>query len=182
MLKNFLLIVLGAGLAILIFGVAGFAFAQTQTPPSGLAPNWTPFGGMGRWNGGGMMGRWNQGTQGGFMHEYLITAIAPKLGLSVEALQNELVAGKTLWQVAMAKGYSVEQFQSMLLDAKKEALSKMVTDGVITQAQAEWMLSRMNWMFQNGGGFGSGRGPCHGGSWGGQGGRWAPTPTPGSGS
>jgi hypothetical protein len=104
------------------------------------------------------------------------------LGLSVEALQNELAAGKTLWQVAEAKGYTVEQFQSIMLEAKKEALSKMVADGVITQAQADWMLSRMNWMFQNGGGFGSGRGPCHGGNWGGQRGRWAPTPTPGSGS
>ena len=182
MFKNFLLIALGAGLAILILGVAGIAFGQTPTPPSGQAPNSSPFGGMGRWNGGGMMGRWNQGTPGGFMHDALISAIAPKLGLSVEALQSELAAGKSLGQVAEAKGYSVEQFQSMLLEAKKDALSKLVSDGVITQTQAEWMLSRMNWMFQNGRGFGSGRGPCHGGNWGGQGGRWAPTPTPGSGS
>lgn len=182
MMKKLLLIALGAALAILVLGVAGIAFAQTQNPPSGLAPNSAPFGGMGRWNGGGMMGGWNQGTQSGFMHDYLITAIAPKLGLSVDALQTELVAGKTLWQVAEAKGFSLTQFQSMLLEAKKEALSKMVADGVITQAQADWMLSRMNWMFQNGGGFGSGRGPCQGGSWGGPRGRWAPTTTPGNGS
>lgn len=181
-MKNIFLIALGAGLTILILGVVGIAFAQTQTPPSGFAPNSPPFGGMGRWNGGGMMGGWNQGTQSGFMHDYLITAIAPKLDLSVDALQTELTAGKTLWQVAEAKGYSVAQFQSMLQEAKKEALSKMVADGVITQAQADWMLSRMNGMFQNGGGFGGARGPCHGGSWGGPRSRWAPTPTPGSGS
>lgn len=181
-MKNILLIALGAGLAILILGVAGIAFAQTQNPPSGLAPNSAPFGGMGRWHGGGMMGGWDQGTQSGFMHDYLITAIAPKLNLSVDALQTELAAGKTLWQVAEAKGFSLTQFQSMLLEAKKEALSKMVVDEVITQAQADWMLSRMNWMFQNGGGFGSGQGPCQGGNWEGLRGRWAPTPTLGSGS
>lgn len=182
MLKNLMLIALGAVIGILILGVVGIAFAQTQTPPNGVIPNNQPFGGMGRWNGGGRMGRWAQTGQVGFMHDYFIAAMAPKLGLSVEALQAELAAGKTLWQVAESKGIALEEFQTLMLQAKQEALSKMVAEGVITQAQADWMLSRMNWMFQNGRGFGGGMGPCHGGSWGVPRGRWVPTPTPGAGS
>ncbi|PWH13303.1 MAG: hypothetical protein DDG59_14500 [Anaerolineae bacterium] len=176
MLKNIFFMVIGATIVVLVFGVTGIVFAQSQPP------NNAPSGWRGRWNNSGMMGRWSQGAQDGWMHDYLIAAIAPKLGLSVEALESQLTAGKTLWQIAQEKGLTLEQFQTELLEAKKEALSKMVADGVITQAQADWMLSRMNWMFQNGRGFGFGSGPCHGGSWGGQRGRWAPIPTPGSGS
>lgn len=182
MLKNLMLMVLGAAIAVVILGVAGIAFAQTQTPPSGVTPNSQPFGRMGGWMGGGMMGRWAQSGQFGFMHDYFIAAIAPKLNMNVEALQAELVAGKTLWQIAAAKGIDANQFKTLMFEAKKEALSKMVADGVITQAQADWMLARMNWMWQNGRGFGGGMGPCHGGGWGAPRGRWAPTPTPGGGS
>ncbi len=175
--------IFGAVTLGLLFGMTGVAFAQTQTPPNGVTPNSVPFGGMGRWGGGGMMGRWSQGGQVGAMHNYLIAAIAPKLGIGVDALNAELAAGKTLWQVAEAKGISADQFQTMFLEAKQEALSKMVADGVITQAQADWMLARMNWMLQNGRGFGGGgMGSCHGGGWQSPRGRWSPTPAPGSGS
>ncbi|GAB4473688.1 MAG: hypothetical protein Kow0088_09200 [Anaerolineales bacterium] len=182
MFKNILLIALGAGIAILVLGLAGIAWAQTQTPPNGLSPNSVPYGGMGRWNSGGMMGRWNQSGETGFMHDYFIAAIAPKLNLTVDSLEAELTAGKTLWQIAEEKGISIETFQSLMFEAKQEALSQMVADGVITQDQADWMLSRMKWMWENGRGFGSGFGPCHGGSWGSPRGRWAPTPTPGTSS
>ncbi|MCX8062392.1 MAG: YckD family protein [Anaerolineales bacterium] len=173
MVKNLLFIVLGAVIAVVILGVAGISSAQTQTPPSDVAPYNRPFGGMGRWNKSG---------QFGFMHEYFIAAIAPKLGMSAEALQAELAAGKTLWEVAELNGIALTQFQTLMLEAKKEALSKMVADGVITQAQADWMLSHMNWMFQKRHGFGGVMGPCHGGSWGRPWWHLAPTPTPGSGS
>ncbi|MFN3309554.1 MAG: DUF2680 domain-containing protein [Anaerolineales bacterium] len=178
MLKNLMLMALGAVIAIVILGAAGLAYAQTQTPPTGLAPYDQPFGGMGRWNGGGMMRHWSQSGQFGFMHEEFIAAMAPKLGMSVEALQAELAGGKTLWQIAAEKGMGFAEFQTLWLEAKKEALSNLVSKGVITQAQADWMLSRMDRMFQNGRGFGAGRGLGCGGNWAGPRNRWAPTPTP----
>jgi hypothetical protein len=179
MLKNLLLIALGAALVVLILGIVGIAWAQTQTPPDRFTPNNLPyFAGMGRWNGGGMMGRWNPNRGTGFMHEAFLAAIAPKLGLSAEALENELAAGKTLWQIAAEKGISSTEFQSLMLQARKEALSQLVAEGVLTQDQADWMISHMNWMGQSGRGFGGGFAPCHGNGWASPGGRWAPTPTP----
>ncbi len=182
MLKNIMLILIGAFIAVLVLGLVGFAYAQTQTPPNGYSPDGGCPAGMGRWKGGGMMGRWYQSSSMGLMHETFLAAIAPKLGISVDALKAELASGKTLWQIAAAKGISDEQMRDLWLEAKKVALTKMVSEGVITQAQADWMLSRMEWMFQNGRGFGGGMGICHGGSWQGRGGRWSPTPTPEGGS
>lgn len=149
---------------LLALGAAGFAYAQEPQPtePVPLGP------GYGR---GGMMGRWNQGAAGSYgpMHEAMVAAMAEALGMTAEELNAELAAGKTMWQVAEAKGLSLEDFQTLMLDARKAALEKLVADGVITQAQADWMLSRMQGMWGRGGG--QGGCPMHGG-----GGRWSAPP------
>jgi hypothetical protein len=124
---------------------------------------------MGR---GGMMGRWNQSGDGQFgpMHEYMVGAMAEALGMTDEQLDAELAAGKTMWQVAEAKGLSLEEFQTLMVDARKAAFTKMVADGVLTQEHAEWMLSRMQGMWSQGGA--TGGCPMHsGGS-----GRWNTSP------
>lgn len=175
MLKNILFLIAGAVIATLILGVAGFAYAQTQTPPSAV-PNSFGYGRMG--NFGGMMGRWDQSGSYGLMHDYMVDAAANKLGISPDSLQNELSSGKTMWQVAQEQGLTEEQFRSAMAEAAKDAVSKMVADGVITQAQADWMVQRAESMLQNG--FGFGLGGCHGGYWGRPGGRWAPVPDSGS--
>jgi hypothetical protein len=149
---------------LLALGAAGFANAQEPQPTEPV-----PFGeGYGR---GGMMGRWNQGAGGqhGPMHEYMIAAMAEALGMSAEELIAELAAGKTMWQVGEAKGLGLEEFQKLMIDARTAALEKLVADGVITQAQADWMLSRMQGMAGRGGM--QGGCPMRGG-----GGRWGAPP------
>ncbi|MCS6907931.1 MAG: hypothetical protein RML93_08625 [Anaerolineales bacterium] len=180
MLRILMLIALGAVIGVVILGIAGIAFAQTQTPPGSAAPNSQL--GVGCWNVGGMrMGHWSQSGRAGLIRRYFIAAVAPKLGMSAEALEAELAAGKTLWQVAQAQGIAWAEFRALVVEARKEALSKMVTDGVITQAQADWMLSHLERMFRKGGRFDGWMGPCCGGGWFNPQGRQTPTPTPGSG-
>lgn len=143
--------------------VAGFAFAQTETPP-------TPGDGSGFWgNGRGMMrlgqgmmgGRWNSRTGYGPVHEYMVAAIAEALGMTIEDLQAELESGKTMWDVAKEQGLTSEQFGELMVDARTSALNQAVEDGVVTREQADWMIARMAQMQANG--YGPGNCPMHGG-------------------
>lgn len=170
-------------LALIVFGAVGFAYAQSQdnTPTStpstssgpGMMGRGLQSGNPGR-AGNGMMG--NRGaSQNGYacpfadgdeageygpLHTYMLNAFAQALGLTPEELTTRLQAGDTLWVIAQEKGMTAEQFQQMMTTARTTALNLAVTDGVITQAQADFMLQRMNTMMGNGfgPGFGGGRG------------------------
>jgi len=111
---------------------------------------------MGRWGGRGpgMMGPWARfsGMMRRFlnspdndyppMHEYMEEAWAKTLGLSHDELEQRLDAGETLWSIAQAQGITQENFGKLMLQARTEALNKMVADGVLTQEQADWMKQR----------------------------------------
>lgn len=164
-MKKFLVISAVVLLAVAVFGVAGFAYAQTQTPPNPDAPFYGP--GMMRRGGGfggGMMGRWGQ--QGGYgpMHTYMVNAFAEALGLTPEDLQARLDEGETMYSIAEAQGISDEDFANLWVGARTKALEQAVADGVITQAQADWMIQRMEQRQENG--FGPGNCPMHDGSFG----------------
>ena len=170
-MKKGLLIGALVGMVISILVVAGYAFAQTPSP----VPQF-PFGQgmMGGRQRGGMLGGARSDGQYGPMHEYMEEAMAKALGISQADLETALASGKTMWQVAEEKGLTLEQFQKVMLDARQEAFKQMVADGVITQVQADWMLSRM----QNMGGRG-GQGGCPGmggGTNAGPGSRWNTPP------
>lgn len=151
------LLIAGAVIALLAVAVVGYAFAQSPDP---TAPT-TPFGGYGRM-GGGMMGWRGQAQTGAYgpMHTYMINALAQAFGLTPEELQARHDAGETMWDIAQAQGLSEEQFAEVMLQARTSALQQAVADGVLTQEQADWMLSRMNQMHANG--FGPGTGGCTG--------------------
>ena len=59
---------------------------------------------------------------------------------------------------------TTEQFQELMTTARTEAINQAVADGVITQAQGDYMLERMETMMGNGAGFGfgMGNGGCRG--------------------
>jgi uncharacterized protein YidB (DUF937 family) len=166
---------------------AGFVFAQTSTPTAPWGGGYSPGHGMMGGYGGGMMG--GQGMMGngysrmngvdmnamhqwmstsGGMHALVWNGLAEALGLTPDELNAELVSGKTLLQIAEAKGISQEQLAAKLETLVKAGLDKAVADGVLTQAQADQMLSHMSgnysWMITHMGNFGGGFGPggCHG--------------------
>lgn len=179
-MKKFMLI--GALIVVVaaVFGFAAFAYAQTPNPPGPQTPFGRGMMGGGRM-GPGMMGGLRGADGYGPMHEYMEAALAEALNMDVEDLEAALAEGKTMWQVAEEKGLTAEEIQAVMVEAQEQALAKMVTDKVITQEQADWMQSRMQGMWGQGGSFGS-RGGCPG-MGGGFGGRWGgPTTSPTTGT
>ena len=161
-------LVIGTLIAVLLtaLGLAGYAYAQTPNPSTPQTP-WGrgmmgPGGMMGR---GGMMGQRGRAGQGS-MHEYMEAAMAEAMGVKVEDLEAALDSGKTMWQFAQEKGFTADQFKSIMLDARQKAIDKMVADGVITKEQDTWMLNHMQNMWGQGqnGDF-SGGCPGMGGGW-----------------
>jgi lambda repressor-like predicted transcriptional regulator len=110
-------------------GPVGGRWAQNGAPQ---APNAAcPMGGQG----GGMMGRPAWAGQP--------DEVAALLGMTAEEIHAERLAGKSLAQIAQSKGVSTDTLVATMLTAKKAALQQAVTDGKLTQAQADLMVERM---------------------------------------
>jgi hypothetical protein len=97
----------------------------------------------------------------GWMHDYVEQALAAKLGLTEEQVEDQLAAGTAMYQIALDNGIKQEDLASFMNQVHKEAFDKAVKDGVITQERADWMLQRMQNMYQNG--YGAGNCPMHNG-------------------
>ena len=155
-MKKAILIFAGVFVLAAVFAVTGFAYAQTQTPPSGDAPSaGVPGWGMMGRNAHGMM----RGSGSGPMHDYMEEALAEKLGLSEAEIEEKLASGETMWSIAQAQGLTDEQITELMQSARDEALKAAVAAGAITQEQADWMAQRMQQMNGAGGcgaGFGQG--------------------------
>jgi hypothetical protein len=177
-MKKLLLIGLIVAVAVLVLGTAGLAYAQSRQPNSGdygpgmMGGGWGERGGRGMMGGGyGMMGGFDgdEGDGYGPMHDYMLQGFAKAFGLTVEELQAKLDAGETMYSIAEAQGMTLAQFSEMVTQVRTDAFNQAVADGVITQAQADWMLERMS---QKGaGGYGPGAGGCPMGGGYGPGGR-----------
>ena len=177
-MKKILLIVVGFMVAVSVFGVAGFAYAQSQTPPNPEYPNGPGMmgGGYGRGYGRGMMGGYGMHVQSGVegvgwdgeygpMHDVMIAALAEALDLTPEELEVRHDAGETMWQIAESEGLSAEEIQDLMLSAHDKALEDAVANGQLTEEQAEWMDAHMDQMWNRayqGSSFG---GHCGGSGW-----------------
>jgi hypothetical protein len=160
-MKKILVVTSVVLVALVIFG-AGFFFAQSSQVVSaaGLL--------QGRGPGGMMGGRGGQGQ----IHEYVEQAVADKLGMTKADLETQLDGGKSMYQVALDKGIVDTNVTALLTEAHKTALSKAVTDGLLTQAQADTMLTNLTTNgFKNTGCGMNGAGGPDGAGRGGRGGR-----------
>ncbi len=176
-MKKFIVIGVLAAVLLAGLGVAGVAYAQTQTPPvpeDGYVPGMMGGrGGRGMMGGGGMMGanRLAQDGTTGPLHDLMVAAMAEAFGVTPEEIQAAHDGGNTMWDLAQEKGLTQEQFVEKMLQARTQALEQAVAAELITQEQADWMLTRMSRMGSNG------AGGCMGGAQGGRGGgRWNNTP------
>ncbi len=154
---------------IAVLSIAGFAYAQTQTPPVyGPGMMGGSYGRGGR--GPGMMGGYGAGMMGGAygdegpMHEYMVDAFAGALDLTPEEVESRLDAGESMYDIAISQGFTAEQFAELMDQAHDTALDQAVAAGVITQQQADFMDERMGGMFGAGAGTGCG-GYGSGGRW-----------------
>ncbi len=137
-------LLIGAGVALIVLLLAGLAgaalvFAQEPTPP-------VPFGGRGGGWGHGGFGRGGFGWAGGGQWTMFDTA-AGALGLTPEEFFAELHAGKSLDEIAEAKGVDVQTVYDAMNaargEAMRQAIQQAVEDGRITQEQADQMLERL---------------------------------------
>jgi hypothetical protein len=69
-------------------------------------------------------------------------AIADFLGMTPQELGQELRSGKSLAQVAQAKGKSRDELKAFLVNQAKTRLDKAVADGKLTRERADAMLKR----------------------------------------
>jgi uncharacterized membrane protein len=170
------LILIGV-IVVVIFaalGVAGFAYAQGQTPSTPASPNsrgsssqlWMNSGsGSGYMNGrgqgrmGGMRAQTSDGAYGP-LHEYLINTMAQALGLTAEQLQARLDAGETMWTIAQEQGISAETFSQLMTQARADSIDQSEASGALTQEQANFMRGRMSNMWPEG--YGPGSANCDG--------------------
>jgi len=118
--------------------ISGSVLAAPGTPTT---PQATPTPGAGRgFMGGGMMGR-GGAMMGGEMG--LETEVLTLLSMTREQVITERQAGKSLAQIAEAKGVSKVTLVNTILAAKKADLDKLVAAGTLTQAQADQMYQNM---------------------------------------
>jgi len=134
MRKTLVVAVLVAAVGILAVGA--FAFAQGPNPPDQ--------------NGTGFMGSMHAWMQK--YEDVIHQPIADALGMSVADFEAAHDGGKSLAVLADEHKVPFDKVQEAMKTGRDAAIKLAVADGVITQAQAEWMLQRM----QNMPGFGQG--------------------------
>lgn len=163
MTKIFAGVLIGIALVGVVLGVTGWVHAQG--PQQGQQPGYGT--GMMGGRGAGMMGWAYDGDQTGPMHDLMMAAWAEKLGLSVEDIEASLAAGETLSDLAVAQGWTLDEFQTARVEIHTAVLDEAAEQGLITQEQADWMKTRFMRM---------GAGGCTGYGYGGRGRRGALTP------
>ncbi len=89
-------------MALAVLGV-GVAFAQGPSPYAGNGPMLQ--------NGGG------------WMHDYVKQALAAKLGLTEEQVEDELAAGKPMYQIALDNGIQQEALTDFMNGVHQDAFA-----------------------------------------------------------
>ena len=107
----------------LILGVMAPAFAQTQTPPAGGA----------------------MPSQGG---DPWLSQIAEALSMDVQDLESALKSGSTIETLAQKQGVDLDTLIDTLVENYSERFTKDVTDGKLTQAEADQNLSDLKTALQ----------------------------------
>lgn len=68
-------------------------------------------------------------------------AIADALGMSLDEFEAAIAAGETPATLALARGIDLAVIQEAMAAAHNAAFAQAVADGLITQEQADWILS-----------------------------------------
>jgi hypothetical protein len=138
-MKKLFVSIVVISIAVLALGIAGVAYAQTttQNPNSGYG-----IGMMGGRGPRGGMGAGHMNGGEGYLHDYMIAAFAEKLNIPVDELESRIDNGETIAQIASSQGLTVEQFRSLMTEARAQAIDQALKDGKLTQEQSDWMTQR----------------------------------------
>jgi hypothetical protein len=151
-MKKFVVTLMVVAVVIFTLGSVGVAYAQSPTQTPGTGTGW--MGGRGPCSGSGNV---NTVAGEGILHDYLIAAYAEKLNIPVADLEARLDRGETMAQIALSEGLTFEQFRTLMVEVRTQAIEQALNDGVLTQAQADWMKTHGAGQMA-GGQMGNGRG------------------------
>lgn len=115
--------------AVAAIGLTGFVLLSNVASAQGFGQGWL------RGN-GGMMGMMSGNLNRGSMPQVM----AQVLGMSQQDLQNQLASGKTMAEILQGKGLTLDQFHQKMEDQMKIYLQTLVSQGQITQAQADQQM------------------------------------------
>jgi len=122
----------GLLIALLVAGVVGATTAFAQASPTSML--------HGRGPGDG------QGGRG--LGQAELEAAAKVLGMTADELATALKDGKTLQDLATTAGVDIEDVQSAIQAAHvaemRDRIEQAVTDGKLTQANADWLLEGLD--------------------------------------
>ena len=122
----------GLLVALLVVGVIGATHAYAQGSPAAL------FNGRGPGDGRGGHG----------LGQPELDAAAKVLGMTSTELSTALQGGKTLEQVATDKGVDIQKVKDAIQAAHvtemRARIKQAVTDGKLTQANADWLLEGLD--------------------------------------
>ena len=116
-----------------LFGPRPRAFRAFPGAPRSLPGAPRAFPGPGRFGGRGLL-----------VGPGALPAAASYLGLTNQQLFQQLASGKSLAQIATSKGKSVSGLEQAMAAGVKTKLDKLVAAKVITAAQEQQILSRLN--------------------------------------
>jgi hypothetical protein len=142
-MKTTIKVILVLAVAIAAFGFVNAANAQAPTP---VYPG---NGGSGR-GGSGIpgTGTGNPVEQNinldGLLDDLMANYIADALNISVDDLKVREAAGESLVEIGLSLGFDAETILDLHDQARIFALNEAVAQGLITQEQADWMLSRID--------------------------------------
>jgi hypothetical protein len=133
-MKKFVVTLMVVAVVVFALSAVGVAYAQspTQTPGTGTGR----MGGRGSQNG---LGGASAPVGDGILHDYMISAYAEKLNIPIADLEARLDNGETMAQIAISTGLTLEQFRTLMVEVRTQAIEQALNDGVLTQAQADWM-------------------------------------------
>ena len=128
------------GIALLVgivaaLGISSVASAQSSVTPTPTAPTEQA---------GPPEGRGPRGLHS----QAVLEAAARALGMTADELSAELWGGKTLADIAEEKGVDIADVKAAVEVAQiaetKTAIEQAVTDGTITQDEADWLLKGLD--------------------------------------
>ncbi len=94
------------------------------------------------------------GFRNGKDHDFMgkgrnLDNVANVLGITADQLKADLQSGKKIQDMVAEHGMTMDQFQQKIQELRKDAISKAVTDGKLTQDQANKILQKMEQRLNN---------------------------------
>jgi len=151
-------------LTIAVVGMAAFSFVGSASAQA-AAPEILGNGGQ-----NGPRGGYGDGTGvplerninlDGLLDDMMASYIADKLGIDVEDLKDREAAGESLVEIGISLGFDQETIFDLHTEARLAAITQAVEDGLITQTEADWLISRLDFgQYQYGVNAGTCTGDC----------------------